>query len=166
MFEYLTDQPLTRWLFSGIGGLFAYIQPTHVFLYVCVFAVVIDCFFAWDLTRRVTKKYGLPPDIGKFQSKKSGKVFFSTLPKIYGLILLMYFMDKVLVPFQDLYLANFTAFAFCGWSAWSALENWSSENPNGFAKVLQKIMINKAERATGMPIADYLKNMKEEKKDE
>lgn len=160
---YLIDQPLLRWTFSLIGGLLVYIQPTYIYLYVCVFAIFLDCFFAWDLARRVTKKYGLPKDLGKFQSKKSGKVFFSTLPKIYGLILLMYFMDKILIPFQELYLANFTALAFCGWEAYSCLENWSSENNNSFARFLQKMMVNKAERVTGMPISDFLKELKKEK---
>ncbi len=162
MFEYLTDQPILRWVFGGIGGLYAYIQPTYVYLLVCIFAILLDCFFAWDMARRVTKKYNLPSDLGKFQSKKRGKVFFSTLPKVYGLILLAYFMDQVLIPFQELYLANITAFSFCGWEVYSCLENWSSENMNGFARLLQKIMVNKAERVTGMPISDYLKEIKKE----
>ena len=163
MLEYLADQSPLRWIVSLIGGLFVYIQPTYVYLYVCIFAILLDCFFAWDLARRVTKKYNLPQDLGKFQSRKSGKLFFSTLPKIYGLILLMYFMDKVLIPFQELYLANFTALAFCAWEAYSCLENWSSENSNSFARFLQKVMVNKAERVTGMPIQEFLDKIKQEK---
>lgn len=55
MFEYLTDQPILRWVFGGIGGLYAYIQPTYVYLWVCIFAILLDCFFAWDMARRVER---------------------------------------------------------------------------------------------------------------
>lgn len=163
IFEYFTDQSPLRWIVSIVSGLFAYIQPTYVYLYVCFFAILLDCYFAWDLARRVTKKYGLPKDLGKFQSKKSSRLFFSTLPKVYGLILIMYFMDKILIPFQELYLANITALVFCAQEVFSCLENWSSENGSSFARLLQKVMVNKAERVTGMPISDFLKELKKEK---
>lgn len=164
MLEYLADQSPLRWIISLISGLFAYIQPTYVYLYVCFFAILLDCYFAWDLARRVTKKYNLPSDLGKFQSRKSSRLFFSTLPKVYGLILIMYFMDKVLIPFQDLYLANITALVFCAQEVYSCLENWSSENGNSFARLLQKVMVNKAERVTGMPIQEFIDSIKKNTK--
>lgn len=46
----------------------------------------------------------------------------------------------------DLYLANMVAGSFCIYELWSILENESSESSRPWAKVLQKIMINKASR--------------------
>ena len=47
---------------------------------------------------------------------------------------------------HKLHLTNYTAAICCGIQLWSILENASSENEKIWAKVLQKIMVNKAER--------------------
>ncbi len=81
MFEYLTDQPILRWVFGGIGGLYAYIQPTYVYLWVCIFAILLDCFFAWDMARRVTKNIISRVTWESFRVKKVVKYFFRLFRK-------------------------------------------------------------------------------------
>jgi phage-related holin len=46
----------------------------------------------------------------------------------------------------------------------SILENWSSENNHKMAKVLQRILVNKAERHLNVPLADLFENKEEDGK--
>ena len=48
--------------------------------------------------------------------------------------------------YKDLYLANWTAIVICSIQLWSILENESSCNDSKWAGVLQKFLVDKAER--------------------
>lgn len=127
-----------------IGACWGYLQPTFPFAAVCFLAIVLDCFTAWRLARRVRQNN---PDMadGKFRSDKASKIF-STLFVIYACVVLGYSIDVNICTGIDLGLANWIAGGFCFVQLWSILENESSENGASWARVLQKVMVNKARR--------------------
>jgi hypothetical protein len=139
-----------------LGGLLAALMNTSVFALICFLAVLMDCWTAWRLSRRVRKNHPGVND-GKFKSRYAEKII-STFLKVYALILLMYLIDThMLCMFHGLYLANFTAAFFCFIQIWSMLENESSENGVWWAKILQRIMVNKAERHFDIELTDLKK---------
>lgn len=136
---------LTLWM---VGSLLGQLCPAVPFVLICFFAVVLDCLSAYRLARRVKANHPeIPSDQihDKFESAKASKVF-GTLLMISSLIVLFHVMDEYIFTMAHLYLANWVAGGFCAVQAWSVLENESSENGSSWARVLQKIMINKAKR--------------------
>lgn len=145
MFEEVKYK-LIRYGFSLLMGSIGLIKPTVDTVLLCCIFIAIDVFSAWDLSRRLKNKYNIEdPDFGLFTSEKSG-VAFDTIIKLLCMILLANILDHVFLPQYELNLQSYLAVAFCAWEFWSILENFSSENENGWAKFCQKIMINKAKR--------------------
>jgi len=69
---------------------------------------------------------------------------------------------KVMVMWEGVHLANYVTLIFCVLEAWSILENASSCNGSSWAKVLQKIMIDKTERHLDIDLSPLIqKNEKE-----
>ena len=129
-----------------IGALWGLIEPTIPFAGICLFAILIDCLTAWRLGRRVKK---LNPkaktDDYKFRSNYARRMFY-TLCVVYSCTVLGWLIDTYMYPFAELYLANFISGGFCLVQLLSILENESSCNEAGWAKVLQKVLVNKAAR--------------------
>ena len=145
-----------KWLFAAFGAAIGYLKPTIPFALICLAAVALDCYSAFQLSKRVRKK---SPDAndGKFKSKYANRVF-NTIIKVYALIVLAYFVDRIIIPTENgLYLPNIVAGMFCFVQVWSFLENESSENNANWARVLQRIMVNKAERHFNLPLNDVFK---------
>lgn len=139
------DNLIIKWIFVIVGGILGSIAPTIPFALICLFASCLDCVTAWRLARRIKRKYPDSKPHVKFESEK----FFSIFTKfliLFGCIILAYLIDVSIFPMIDLYLANMVAGSFCIYELWSILENESSESSKPWAKVLQKIMINKASR--------------------
>ena len=144
---------LIKILLGFLGAVCAYLQPTMPFVLICTLAVIYDCYTAFRLSKRVKAKHPGAND-GKFKSNYAKRIF-NTILKIYALIVLAYMIDDFIFPFVDLYLANVIAGCFCFVQVWSILENESSENDNRWAKVLQKVMVNKAERHFDIDLSDF-----------
>lgn len=154
---YILDvtQSLSRLGFSIAGALIAFLYPTLPFILVCTFAVLGDVYTAWSLSRRVMKKHPGAND-GKFKSCYAGKVF-ETLIKIYLLIILAYLIETFIFEGLPIRLANITAGAVCFWQVWSMLENESSCNNARWAKITQKVMVDKAERHFDIDLSELKK---------
>lgn len=148
---------ITKLGFSFLGALYAYLHPTIPFILVCTLAAIFDCFTAHRLGIRVKKRH--QANDGKFKSQHARRVI-STLLKIYALTILAYLVDKEIFPFVELYLANMVAGVFCFIQIWSILENESSENGSRWAKLMQKIMVNKAERHFDINLDELKENGK------
>ena len=127
-----------------MGACVAMIRPTFPFILVCTLAVLADCYTAWSLSRRVKKRFPGAND-GKFKSNYAGRVFI-TLIKVYSLIILVYLIDAMVFPEIALHLPQVVAGAVCFWQIWSMLENESSCNDAKWAKIAQRIMVDKTER--------------------
>ena len=139
---------ILRWIFVGLGAVFSVLEPTVPFALICLFAAFLDCISAWRLARRTKRHHPEIPEEqihDKFESDKLWNMF-PKLAVLYGCIVLCHFIDQYIYPFLDLYLPNAVAGAFCFRELWSILENESSENPNSWARLAQKVMVNKAAR--------------------
>ena len=151
----------SKLLIGLVGAVFAALEPTIPYILVCTLAVFADCVSAWLLSKRVKKKYP-GKSHGKFKSNAAGKVFLSLL-KIYSLIFLTQLIDTYIMPTWDMHLSNIIAGAVCFWQLWSILENESSCNNAKWAKIAQKIMIDKTERHFDVDLSE-LKDKKDDKK--
>ena len=127
-----------------MGACVAMIRPTFPFILVCTLAVLADCYTAWSLSRRVKKRFPSAND-GKFKSNYAGRVFI-TLIKVYSLTILVHLIDAMVFPEIALHLPQVVAGAVCFWQIWSMLENESSCNDAKWAKIAQRIMVDKTER--------------------
>lgn len=149
---------LGRWLLSFISGLLAMLQPTLPYFVLCTLFILADCFTAWRLDKRVSIRY--PNRVrrssgGKFKSSNFGKVIF-TLIKTYVLIILAFLVDIYIVRSDAETLTRIAAGAIIGWQMWSILENESSCNGSRWAKLAQKILVDKTERHFGIDLSDLV----------
>jgi len=142
-------------LFCSVVAFATFLEPTYMLILVCFFAIIADCYTAWRLAVRLRRKYPLHPNVGKFQSKKSKKIVDSMIQVLIAVIL-AYLLDEVIIIGANLYLQYYTAGAIGVYNFISVLENISSESDKNWAKFLQRFLINKAERHTGIPL-DELK---------
>ena len=138
-------------LAAFLGGAVALLTPIVPLLWVCLVFILVDGISAWQLNKRVikqAKKKGevIPEDAGKFRTSKAYKMIIS-MRDITALLFLGHILDtQVFGFFNGLYVANYLAGVFCVLQAWSILENASSANGSTWAKILQKIMVDKTER--------------------
>jgi hypothetical protein len=136
---------LLKYLTGVLLGIVAAVQPTFPFAGVLLFAILIDCWSAYDLSRRLKKTY--PENVeGKFQTHYAMKMF-KTFLQAYSVVVLLHLVDTVLLSgFGYLSLSNIAAALFCGIQLWSILENLWSASGAGWARVLQRFMVDKAKR--------------------
>ena len=48
---------ITRFIAAAIGLLWCYIEPSLNYIGVCFFALLLDCYTAWRLNRRIYSRY-------------------------------------------------------------------------------------------------------------
>ena len=86
---------LFKYLIAVIMAFVSFIEPTLNFFYGIVAVITIDCFSAYNLNRRIKKKF--PNYVtGKLESKKALKVIY-TIGKVYGVILIIWFIEKNII---------------------------------------------------------------------
>lgn len=150
-----------RSLFSLVGAVVAVFEPALPYIVICTLAVLYDCYTAWSLSRRVKKAHPERIRDGKFKSHNAGKVIV-TLIKVYALIVLAFLMQlHIIGDALPIDLTKVAAGAVCFWQLWSILENESSCNGAKWAKVAQKILVDKTERHFDIDLSEM-----EEKEDE
>lgn len=145
---------LLQYLTSAIGGLLLAIGTSIDYFIPCLLAISLDVFTAYMLSRRVHRKYPDNCD-GKFKSEYKYK-FMITLGVSFILMILAAYVDMNVRQSTDQLAVRYAMAAFLIYEGWSCLENWSSENDEPFAKALQRIMVNKAERHLDVPLSDIL----------
>jgi hypothetical protein len=149
-----------KWLAASMLGLVAVVEPSFKFAAVLFFAVLVDCLSAYDLSRRLAKLY--PGRVcGKFQSRYALRMM-RTFAQAYSAILLLYLVDRVLLDgVMSLSLCNLGSAVFVAVQLWSILENISSGNGARWAKVLQKLVADKAHRHLDIDITHLNSNENE-----
>lgn len=135
----------SRLIAATFGALIGYLVPTLPFALICVFAVLIDCFTAWRLNRRLRKAFPKGGADGKFRSKYAFSML-QDLAVVYAVMLLAYFVDTYMLTMVDLYLPNWVGGIFCLVTLISILENESSCNGSAWAKLMQTVLVDKSER--------------------
>jgi hypothetical protein len=84
---------------------------------------------------------------GKFKSSSFGKTVIEMSINIPSALLISFFIQMYIFEGSNIHLPQITAGVICFWQIWSILENVSSGDRNAtWARVLQKVMIDKAER--------------------
>lgn len=146
--EKLDYSIIGRWLMSALGGVIALLEPTLPYILICTLAILYDCYTAWSLSRRVRKAH--PDKVcktngGKFNSHHFGKVVL-TLLKSYALIVLAYLIHLHITGGLGVDVTKVAAGAIIFWQLWSILENESSCNGAKWARVAQKILVDKTSR--------------------
>ena len=155
-----------RWLATAIGGIMASIfDEVLPYITICTLVVLLDCLSAWALGRRAKKHYpkNVKKDTAKFKSSHFGKVII-TLLKIYVLIVCAYLIQFYIFENLPMKLPNIAAGAVIMWQAWSILENESSCNNSKWARVAQKILVDKTARHLDMETEELEKLLNEEGK--
>lgn len=154
----------SRFLLFLVGAVWGLLEPTIPFAGICLFAILTDCLTAYRLGKRVKR---LNPkattDDAKFRSSYARRMFY-TLCIVYACTVLGWLIDTYMYPFIDLYLANFISGGFCLVQLLSILENESSCNDAGWAKVLQRVLVNKAARHLEIDPEDLIINNKNKEK--
>lgn len=156
---------------GGVGWLVEEFQPTFPLIVVAVIFIMYDAFTAYQLDKRVHKKY---PDEtkrheAKFTSFAFGKVIRHTLPKRLWLIFLAYLLEHWVFIHVNIPLSYVATGAICFEQGWSILENESScrsEEDSHFWKVLQKIMVDKTERHFDVNLEDFKKKPRKKSRKE
>lgn len=136
-----------RWIFTAVGAIAAILEPTFPYLLICTMMIVADCYTAWSLSRRARKAHPekVSKDGKKFKSHNFGKVIV-TLLKAYALIIMAFLIQQRIMNGLPIDLTKVAAGAICFWQLWSILENESSCNGSRWARVLQKILVDKTSR--------------------
>ena len=138
------------------GAVLAIIEPTIPFLLICTLAVVCDYVSAWALSHRVSQKYPKLCD-GKFKSSHFGRIVI-TLVKVYTLVILAHLVDTYIIVDLTIRLPHIIAGMVCFWQIWSVLENESSCNDSKWAKIAQRIMIDKTQRHFNVDLSELLED--------
>lgn len=155
---------IIKYLVTLTGAVVSIIEPTIPYMVICSLAILADCYTAWQLDRRVKAKFGdkAPKDSGKFRSKDYGKVIH-TLIKVYALIIMAYFINIYITSGIGVDITKVAAGAVLFWQLWSILENESSCNNATWAKVAQKVLVDKTERHLDIDLSMLKKDNYEDK---
>lgn len=151
-------------LIAGILGIvWASIEPTLPYAFLCVFAVSLDCLTAWRLNRRIKSLAPNATD-GKLKSSHMSKMI-TDLAVVWLCMLLADGVDNQILPhLGDLHLAQYIAAIFILTTAVSIAENESTAKNSTWARLLQKIVASKISRHTDIPEDELLDILKDKKK--
>lgn len=150
MMKMMSDEwwhPAMKWSVSVLAALWGIVGPSIPYLMVCTGFVLLDCWSACALGRRVARR--LPGraarDAGKVKSWKLARVV-GTLVEVYAVLLLAHFAQLCMPDLVTVDLRQMVAAAVCGWQFWSYLENKASCNGARWAKVARKFLADKTSR--------------------
>ena len=139
-----------------ICNAFLTIAPLAV---LCFVLVIIDCITSWRLACRLRAQ---GKSSGKFRSDKFGRAVIEMAIIIPTALLIAHFVQLYIFEGSNFHLPQITAGVICFWQIWSILENMSSGGREAvWAKALQKIMIDKAERHLDIDLTEFKQNTNE-----
>jgi len=135
----------SRFAFTLLGSVLGFFAPAAPYLLICTLLVFADCLTAWSLSRRVARTHPSRTRRGggKFNSRHFGAVIM-TLLKTWALLCLAFLIELYITSPAP--LTKIAAGAVAFWQIWSILENESSCNGAKWARVMQRILVDKTER--------------------
>lgn len=148
---------ILRWIFTALGAIMAILEPTLPYMLICTLMILADCYTAWALSRRARKAYPkrVSEDGEKFKSHHFG-VVITTIIKAWALIIMSFLIQRHITDGMPIDLTKVAAGAICFWQLWSILENESSCNGAKWAKVMQKILVDKTSRHFDIDLDDLV----------
>lgn len=147
---------------SSVTGaaVFSFVAPVLPYGALCTAVVIADLLSARLLAHRVRKRHpaaGRSP-ASRFSSRRLGDTVM-TLARVYGLLLLAHGVDLVILgDATGAASLRFASGLVCFWQLWSILENESSANDSAWARIAQRIMIDKTERHLGIDLHELRKD--------
>ncbi len=142
------------------SAVWTFVGPVMPYGWLCTAMVAADFISARMLARRAVRRYG-KTEAAKFASRRLGATI-TTLAKVYAFLLLAHGIDVVIVGAEsNISVLRFAAALVCFWQLWSILENEASVNNTRWARMAQRILIDKTERHLGVD----LKELKHRNKD-
>ncbi len=148
---------------SATAGIILGLEAAIPWLGFCFIVIVIDVITAVNLSRRVKRKYPNSGATGKFESRYKLRILM-TFIIVFLAIILGNIVDTQLLD-GDRIAESSVIWTFLFYEGISILENWSSENDEKAAKVLQRIFVNKAERHMNVPMSDIFFDEEKKKED-
>ncbi len=135
----------------------AFVAPVMPYGWLCTAMVIADFASAMMLARRLRKREGAPR-VRRFSSRRF-RATIVTLAKVYALLLLAHGVDVVIVG-EDatLSILRFAAALVSFWQGWSILENEASANDALWARLAQRILIDKTERHLNIDLSPLKSN--------
>lgn len=148
-----------------VGELVGEFKPVFPLVIVAIILIVYDAWTAYQLDKRVRKKYPSKTKRtkAKFTSFKFSKVVKVTIPKRLWLIVLAYIVEHWVFIHINIPLSYIVTGVICFEQAWSIMENESScrdENESKFWKLLQKIMVDKTSKHFDVNLEDLKEDEK------
>lgn len=144
-------------------ALVASFEATALFFNLALLVIVIDVLSAYMLGRRVHRKYPDRAD-GKFKSEYKFRILFTFI--IFMLAMMAGHIVDIHIIQNGIKAQAFVVWVFIFYECWSIGENWSSENDSLLARVMQKVMVNKADRHFNLGIKEAIEEAKEELQEE
>ena len=138
------------------GAIASFAAPVLPYGAICSAMVLADFVSARMLARRLRRKYKGKPagDKVKFSSRRFGRSIMS-LAKVYALLLLSHGIDAVIIGEWTAFSAlRFSAGLVCFWQFWSILENEASANDAQWARLAQRILVDKTSRHLGIDLEE------------
>jgi hypothetical protein len=148
----------------AFGAVSTAFQAVYPLVCLAFLFVIADCISAWRLSRRVHKKQcndGAKGSCGKFKSSKMAATVFSLILVIPSGLMLAHWTSLYVLTI-DIPLSKIFAGVVIFWQLWSILENESSCSNANWAKVLQKIMVDKTSRHFDVDLSELKKGEKED----
>lgn len=132
---------------------YSFIGPVLPYGWLCTAMVTADFLSARMLARRASRRYG-KTECAKFASRRFGHLI-STLAKTYAFLLLAHGIDIVIIGNDtSISILRFATALICFWQLWSILENEASANDAAWARIAQRILIDKTERHLGINLKE------------
>lgn len=151
-------------LFSVFIALMVYTEQIMPLFLLCVGFILLDTVSSCQMQRRLSRMNPAhDKNLGKFRSDKF-KDTISTVLYLMLALILAGATDKLIFHGEENLLPRFITGMFVGWQAWSFLENISSGRDAPWAKLLQRIMVDKAERYTGISFEEFRKHTNKQDK--
>ncbi len=146
----LPQPQLLKGTVSGAAGIAsAFFAPLLPYAFVCTLFVLADCYTAWQLGRRLRRKYpnASGPHAGRLSSRRFGRTI-ATLIKIYAALILASAAEHVLFGVSEASFSctRLTAGAICFWQLLSILENESTCSDARWAATARRFLIDKTSR--------------------
>lgn len=140
---------------AAAGWAVAALQPALPYMAACTAAVALDCASARALAARVARKRPSEarPRGSRLHSAGIGRTL-STLARSYALIAMACIIDSCITDALHISTARMAAGAICFWQLWSVLENESSCNDAPWARMAQRILIDKTERHLDIDLSE------------
>lgn len=162
-----------KWLWIGAGGVIGWFvgefNPAFPLIVVMVLFVFYDAYSAYQLDKRVHKKYPdrVQREEAKFNSFDFSKVIKKTIPERIALILLAFVAQKYVFVHVEWHLEYVCTAAILFEQLLSIAENMASctDTDSRFWKILRKVLIDKTERHFEVDL-DELKDNQNKGRDE